>query len=155
MRCKVYRRKNILEPNFPTYNMFNEVGNKFILSARKKLLSKTSNYAISTSQEVISKDSDHYVAKMKYFSTNLEPILLGQTLRSAICGPQTSPRILFGQLMYHALTQDEKSFASRASNCYSCGPYRFGRSNISLQSANAPLISKETSNQEMQTSLCF
>ncbi|KAL2917565.1 hypothetical protein HK105_202850 [Polyrhizophydium stewartii] len=65
LRCRLTRRKNLLDKANPTYLLFNEVENKFLLSARKKLISKSVSFIISDSQEDISKDSPHYLAKLK------------------------------------------------------------------------------------------
>jgi hypothetical protein len=45
--------------------LHNELDNKFLLSAKKKMLSKTTHYIISDSAVDINKDSVHYVAKLK------------------------------------------------------------------------------------------
>ncbi|KAI8909809.1 hypothetical protein EDD86DRAFT_145787 [Gorgonomyces haynaldii] len=65
LRCKLYRKKNLLEVNFPTYMLHNEADNKFMFSAKKRIMSKTPNYIVSDSPGDISKDSIHYVGKIK------------------------------------------------------------------------------------------
>lgn len=65
MRCRLYRKKNILESGFPIFYLYNEINNTFLMSAKKRKL-KTATYIISTSSEDLSKDSKHYVAKLKY-----------------------------------------------------------------------------------------
>ena len=65
LRCKLYRKKNLLEPQHPTYMLHNEFDNKMILCAKKRMLSKTANYIISDFAGDISKDSIHYLGKIK------------------------------------------------------------------------------------------
>ena len=49
----------------PTYVLHNEVNNSFLLSARKVLISKAANYMIFNHLDDLSKESTHYVAKLK------------------------------------------------------------------------------------------
>ncbi|KAJ3260830.1 hypothetical protein HK103_007393 [Boothiomyces macroporosus] len=65
LRCKLFRKKNILGQTNPTYILHNEQDNSILVSAKRMLLSKSVNYIISDSAEEISKDSIHYVAKLK------------------------------------------------------------------------------------------
>ncbi|TPX72693.1 hypothetical protein SpCBS45565_g00260 [Spizellomyces sp. 'palustris'] len=65
LRCKLYRKKNILDKAHPTFFLYNQVDDTFLLAARKRKKSKSVNYVISTSQVDMSKDSKHYVAKLK------------------------------------------------------------------------------------------
>lgn len=65
VRCKIYRRKSLLDKTRPTFFMYNESGDAFMLSARKRKGLKSVGYLISTSPDDLSKDSKHYVAKLK------------------------------------------------------------------------------------------
>ncbi|KAJ3000194.1 hypothetical protein HDV02_000107 [Globomyces sp. JEL0801] len=65
LRCKLYRKKNLLGQTNPTYILHNEADNSFLLAAKKMLLSKSINYIISDSPDDFSKDSIHYVGKLK------------------------------------------------------------------------------------------
>ncbi|KAI8834342.1 Tub family-domain-containing protein [Chytriomyces cf. hyalinus JEL632] len=65
LKCRVTRKKNIWDKAHPTFYLYNEVDDKFVLAARKRIKSKTVSYLISTSMDDLSKDSTHYVAKLK------------------------------------------------------------------------------------------
>ncbi|KAL5040177.1 hypothetical protein BDV3_002451 [Batrachochytrium dendrobatidis] len=65
LRCRLTRKKNLLDKANPTYLLYNELEDKFMLSGKKKLISKSVHYIISDSSEDISKDSPHYLAKLK------------------------------------------------------------------------------------------
>ncbi|KAJ1538232.1 Tubby- protein 3, partial [Cladochytrium tenue] len=72
LRCRMYRKTNILDKAYPTFFLYNEADDRFLLSARKRKKSKSVAYVLSTSQDDLSKDSAHYVAKLKanYSRTN-------------------------------------------------------------------------------------
>ncbi|KAJ3299816.1 hypothetical protein HK104_006750 [Borealophlyctis nickersoniae] len=65
LRCRLYRKKNILDKSHPTFYLHNESDDALLLAARKRKKSKTVNYLISTSPDDMSKDSKHYVGKLK------------------------------------------------------------------------------------------
>ncbi|KAJ3231098.1 hypothetical protein HDU81_004039 [Chytriomyces hyalinus] len=65
LKCRVTRKKNLWDKAHPTFYLYNEVDDKFVLAARKRIKSKTVSYLISTSMDDLSKDSTHYVAKLK------------------------------------------------------------------------------------------
>ncbi|KAI9203139.1 uncharacterized protein BJ171DRAFT_443703 [Polychytrium aggregatum] len=65
IKCRLYRKTNLLEKAYPTFYLHNETDDAFILAARKRKKSKYVNYLISTSPDDLSKDSKHYVAKLK------------------------------------------------------------------------------------------
>jgi hypothetical protein len=65
LRCKLIRKKNLMGKGQPTYYLYNELDNSFLLAARRLLMSKSINYVISDHPDDISKDSPHYVAKLK------------------------------------------------------------------------------------------
>ncbi|KAJ3030589.1 UNVERIFIED_CONTAM: hypothetical protein HDU68_008482 [Siphonaria sp. JEL0065] len=65
LKCRVQRKKNLLDKTHPTFYLYNETDDKFLLAARKRKKSATVNYLISTSQDDLSKDSTHYIAKLK------------------------------------------------------------------------------------------
>ncbi|KAJ3371653.1 Tubby- protein 2 [Kappamyces sp. JEL0680] len=65
LRCKLFRKKTMLGKGAPVYLLHNEANNGFLLSAKKVLLSKAVTYVISDHPDEISKDSPHYVAKLK------------------------------------------------------------------------------------------
>ncbi|KAI9336695.1 hypothetical protein BDR26DRAFT_864389 [Obelidium mucronatum] len=65
LKCRVQRKKNLLDKTHPTFYLYNETDDKFLLAARKRKKSATVNYLISTSMDDLSKDSTHYIAKLK------------------------------------------------------------------------------------------
>ncbi|KAI8611479.1 Tub family-domain-containing protein [Chytriomyces sp. MP71] len=65
LKCRLTRKKTLWDKAHPTFYLYNEVDDKFLLAARKRIKSKTVNYLISTSMDDLSKDSTHYVAKLK------------------------------------------------------------------------------------------
>nr|KAJ3421346.1 Tubby- protein 1 [Polyrhizophydium stewartii] len=96
LRCRLTRRKNLLDKANPTYLLFNEVENKFLLSARKKLISKSVSFIISDSQEDISKDSPHYLAKLNMqesgFSTDIMADLKSKSTNKLLFLKNKTPR---------------------------------------------------------------
>jgi len=66
LRCRLLRKKNLFATATPSFFLYNEVGNKFILAAKKRLKSKCANYLISTSEVDLEKDGTHYIGKLKY-----------------------------------------------------------------------------------------
>jgi Tub family len=84
LRCKIHRKKNLRDGNNPTYLLHNEIGNKFLLSAKKRMMSKTVNYIISDHPDDISKDSIHYLAKLKYNILTIDRIISELVSSSAI-----------------------------------------------------------------------
>ncbi|KAJ3270106.1 hypothetical protein HDV01_000547 [Terramyces sp. JEL0728] len=65
LRCKLFRKKNLLGQTNPTYILHNEQDNSVLVSAKRMLLSKSVNYIISDNADDINKDSIHYIAKLK------------------------------------------------------------------------------------------
>ncbi|KAJ3036289.1 Tubby- protein 3 [Rhizophlyctis rosea] len=65
LRCRLYRKKNVIDKKHPTFYLYNEADDSFLLAARKRKKSKVVNYVISTSQDDMSKESKHYVGKLK------------------------------------------------------------------------------------------
>lgn len=65
LRCKLIRKRNILDKKYPTFLLFNEADNTVILAARKRMKTKVPTYVISSNAEDLSKDSFHYLAKLK------------------------------------------------------------------------------------------
>ncbi|KAJ3177192.1 Tubby- protein 3 [Gaertneriomyces sp. JEL0708] len=65
LRCKLYRKKNLLDKAHPTFFLYNQADEQFLLAARKRKKSKSVNYVISNSHVDLSKDSKHYIAKLK------------------------------------------------------------------------------------------
>jgi hypothetical protein len=65
VRCKLVRKKNFIGKGQPTYYLYNEFDNSILLAAKRILMSKSINYIISDHADDISKDSTHYVAKLK------------------------------------------------------------------------------------------
>ncbi|KAG5459725.1 MAG: Tub family-domain-containing protein, partial [Olpidium bornovanus] len=64
--CKVFRKNSIiLGKAHPTFYVYNETDNRFLLSARKRKKSKCANYLISTSADDLTKDSKNYVGKLR------------------------------------------------------------------------------------------
>ncbi|KAJ3338503.1 ATP-binding cassette sub- G member 5 [Gonapodya sp. JEL0774] len=65
LRCKLYRKANLLDKNFPTFFLYNEVDEKLIAAAKKRKQVKGINYSISESAAEIKKESKHYIAKLR------------------------------------------------------------------------------------------
>eukprot|EP00128_Syssomonas_multiformis_P012561 Colp12_sorted_trinity150504_noHs@25853 len=67
--CRITRVKTGVEKNmFPTYYLHMEEPNgqrTFLLAARKRKMSKSSNYILSTSTEDLARQSHHYVGKLR------------------------------------------------------------------------------------------
>lgn len=65
LRCRVYRKTSLFDMSHPTFFMYNEADEKFLMAARKRVKSKNINYIISSSHDELTKNSTHYVAKLK------------------------------------------------------------------------------------------
>ena len=65
LRCRITRRKNLLDKATPTFLLHMEHEDRFVLAAKKKLISTSVYYVISDSAETIQTDSPHYLAKLK------------------------------------------------------------------------------------------
>ena len=65
LRCRLYRKKNLLDKAYPTFFLYNEADDKFMLAGRRRKKTKSLTYLISTSPDDLSKDSMHYIAKLK------------------------------------------------------------------------------------------
>lgn len=69
MQCKIVRRKEGMAKFYPSYEMFIEEPDDtktFVLAARKRKKSRSSNYIISTSRIGSAKNKDDIVAKVRY-----------------------------------------------------------------------------------------
>lgn len=64
VRCYIRRDKG-LRGKFPTYHLFMEEGDAFLLSARRRKRSKSSNYLVSTDPEDLARDSESYFGKAR------------------------------------------------------------------------------------------
>jgi len=67
IRCRVNREKRGMERSmFPTYFLFLDIENIiFMLAARKRKKSRSSNYLISTSAQDLSRDSKNFISKLR------------------------------------------------------------------------------------------
>ncbi|GIM03596.1 hypothetical protein Vretimale_8326 [Volvox reticuliferus] len=63
IRCTVRRLKNFMGQT-QAYHLFLDSGDTFLLAARKRKKSASSNYVLSTSQEDLGRDSEHRIAKL-------------------------------------------------------------------------------------------
>jgi hypothetical protein len=61
----VYRKKNILDKAHPTYLLYNEADDAFLLAARKRKKTKSVNIIISSNAEELTKESKYYIAKLR------------------------------------------------------------------------------------------
>ncbi|KAI9321149.1 hypothetical protein DFJ73DRAFT_876748 [Zopfochytrium polystomum] len=118
LKCRMYRRSNLLDKAYPTFFLYNETDDKFLLAARKRKKSKSVAFLISTSQDDLSKDSAHYVAKLKanfqrtnfilsdarYYNKNAKNKGLRE-MSCAIYSKTVLPREM--QVAVQALTYDE------------------------------------------------
>ena len=66
LRCRIYRKASLLDKAYPTFYMNNDADNSFLLCARKRKKTPLVNYVISDSMEETSKDSPHYIGRLKY-----------------------------------------------------------------------------------------
>lgn len=70
IRCRVQRKKRGMERSmFPTYCLYldrgESLGTLFLLAARKRKKSRSSNYLISTSADDLSRDGKNFVSKLR------------------------------------------------------------------------------------------
>jgi hypothetical protein len=66
MRCRLFRKKNLLDKAHPSFYIYNEADEKFLMAARKRKKSKDVNFIISKSLDGLNKNSKDYIAKLKY-----------------------------------------------------------------------------------------
>ena len=64
IRCYIKRNKG-LRGKYPTYHLYMEEGDIFLLSARRRKRSKSSNYLISTDEGDLARDSECYFGKAR------------------------------------------------------------------------------------------
>ncbi|KAJ3216204.1 hypothetical protein HK099_005975 [Clydaea vesicula] len=76
LRCRVFRKKNILDKAHPSFFMYNEGDEKFLMAARKRKKSKDVNFIISKSLDGLTKNSKDYIAKLKANSQRTNFILM-------------------------------------------------------------------------------
>lgn len=62
----MYRKKLLIDKSHPTYFLYNEADDQFLLAARKRKKTKSVNFIISTNPEELTKDSKYYVAKLRW-----------------------------------------------------------------------------------------
>ena len=65
VQCYVVRNKSGKKRMFPTYMLYEQSTDTFLLAARKRKKSKSSNYLVSLSAEDLSRDSVNYVGKLR------------------------------------------------------------------------------------------
>lgn len=66
VRCFVLRKRKFGKlDRWPTYLLFHERSNKFLLSARKRKKTKTSSYLISLDEKDLSRDSGNFFGKVR------------------------------------------------------------------------------------------
>jgi hypothetical protein len=66
LRCKIYRKKSKMDKVHPAFFMYNEADNNFMLGAKKRVMSKTPHYILSSNKNDLSKESGSYVGKLRY-----------------------------------------------------------------------------------------
>jgi len=65
VQCKVYREKSGLDRIYPHYTLVLEDSNAFLLAARKRKKSKSSNYLVSLDKNDLSRDSPNFMGKLR------------------------------------------------------------------------------------------
>ena len=66
------------------YYVFLELGNQFLLAARKRKMQRTSNYVISLDQTDLERDSSSFVGKVRYLCSFLS--LVTKVIRANFVG---------------------------------------------------------------------
>ncbi len=116
LRCKLFRKKSMLGKGPPTYFLHNEANNSFLLAAKKVLLSKQVTYVISDHPEDITKDSPHYVAKLKANFMRTQ-FILSDTRRPS--KPREIACVTY-VLEIENSPVEQKCTSQRIKGCYSC-----------------------------------
>ncbi|KNC49789.1 TULP3 protein [Thecamonas trahens ATCC 50062] len=65
VQCYIQRNKSGKKRMFPTYVLYEQSTDTFLLAARKRKKSRSSNYLVSLDPEDLSRDSVNYVAKLR------------------------------------------------------------------------------------------
>mmetsp|Transcript_7598 Transcript_7598/g.19667 ORF Transcript_7598/g.19667 Transcript_7598/m.19667 type:complete len:538 (-) Transcript_7598:993-2606(-) len=63
--CYIKRDKGKIGRMYPSYYLYLKDGDRFLLAARRRKKSKSSNYLISTNREDLSRDSNNYFGKVR------------------------------------------------------------------------------------------
>lgn len=78
IQCFITRNKKGLKNKFtPSYELYLESDNRFLLSAKKRSKNKTSNYLISLDKDDMDKNSPHYVGKVRYEALHFVSFFVG------------------------------------------------------------------------------
>jgi hypothetical protein len=102
LKCRMYRKSNMLDRLFPSFFLYNETDDKFLLSARKWKKAKTVHYVISTVRQLI-----FVLLGVSAFKTNIMnrvKMILQRTLHITL---PSSKQIINGQILFswmHDLT---------------------------------------------------
>jgi len=65
VQCRVHREASGMDRLYPHYNLILEEGNSFLLAARKRKKSKSSNYLISLDKNDLSRDGNNFMGKLR------------------------------------------------------------------------------------------
>ncbi|GIL55079.1 hypothetical protein Vafri_10598 [Volvox africanus] len=86
IRCTVRRLKNFMGQT-QAYHLFLDSGDTFLLAARKRKKSASSNYVLSTSQDDLGRDSEHRIAKLHSNFVGTEYSLVSRSCNTAAPRP--------------------------------------------------------------------
>jgi hypothetical protein len=91
LQCTILRNKKGLNKLFPTFELYCERNNEFLMAAKKRSNNRTSNYIVTTDQKDVSKDSTHYVGKLRSNFSGTEFVVYNKGMNpSKIDGKNTS-----------------------------------------------------------------
>eukprot|EP01113_Clastostelium_recurvatum_P041545 TRINITY_DN6617_c0_g1_i1.p1 TRINITY_DN6617_c0_g1~~TRINITY_DN6617_c0_g1_i1.p1 ORF type:complete len:449 (-),score=86.48 TRINITY_DN6617_c0_g1_i1:30-1376(-) len=65
VQCRIVREKSGLDRLYPHYSLFLEESNTFLMAARKRKKSKSSNYLMSLARGASSRDSTSFIGKVR------------------------------------------------------------------------------------------
>ncbi|TPX38188.1 hypothetical protein SmJEL517_g00205 [Synchytrium microbalum] len=65
LRCRLVRKSTGIYKAHPAFFLYNEADDRFLLAARKRLKSKNVAFLISNAADDMTKDGQHYIAKLK------------------------------------------------------------------------------------------
>lgn len=65
LRCNIVRERTAFNLLHPKYFLYHEDGNKFLMSARKRKKSKSSNYLLSLEKDDLTRASKNYFGKLR------------------------------------------------------------------------------------------
>jgi len=86
VQCKIYREKSGLDRMYPHYNLVLEDNNAFLLAARKRKKSKSSNYLVSLDKNDLSRDSPNFMGKLRSNFVGTEFVMYDKGKAPAVDG---------------------------------------------------------------------